>query len=112
MPEYPATAAARAKVARTIVTIAPGATPSDVPAVDLKTCHISKNKGEEIEWKLKGPGHFSVLFKGPSPFVSDQFSCGNPGSGSIIANAGSTPFKYEVSVNGGPVLDPDVIVDQ
>ena len=57
-------------------------------------------------------GRFRIEFVGPSPFAESVFSETGPDSGTPIVASGTTEYKYCVSVNGGPVLDPDVIVDQ
>jgi len=95
-----------------LIVITPGATAHDRPNVDCPSCRLSKGRQERIVWKLSRPGTFTVTFTGGSPFAKSEFTETNPDSGLAMVQPGPTPFKYSVTVDGGPVLDPDVIVDQ
>jgi len=101
---------------RTVITITPGATANDKPTVNYQDCHVSSQHGDEIEWRLSGPGTFSVEFPpGPvnSPFEpKHQFNVANPASGPPTVPHRTRPYKYTVNVPGNLPLDPDVIVDQ
>jgi hypothetical protein len=86
-----------------------------VPTVDQHPCRISNKNNGQIVWQVKAnpPLPFRVIFTGPmgSPFAKHEFSDIDPVSGPLIVSDSKTPYKYVVSVNGGPALDPDVIVD-
>ena len=91
------------------VTIIP--VPGGPPKVLPRERHVL-DTSEEIVWTLGGPANsFRVVFKGQSPFSSKVFDNVNSHSGAPIVKPGATHYKYEVSVDGGPVLDPDVIID-
>lgn len=100
------------RIGTKLIVITPGATSHDKPSVDHRRCHLSKEKQETIVWKLNRPGTFKVTFTDGSPFAKSEFTETNPDSGVAMVQPGPTPFKYSVTVDGGPVLDPDVIVDQ
>ncbi len=93
------------------VTITPGS-PGAPPTVDSDEHHVSKKRQEQIGWQLNKPGkHFRIVFNGQTPFAKSEFGDADPFSSPALVGHGSEPYKYDVIVDDGPPLDPNVIVD-
>lgn len=115
MGDTPGTAQAPVPEPQTVrVSITPGAKQNDPPTVDMDKCHLSKKNQDQVCWQLS-KGHeshdFEVVFRGMSPFQGSTFTKENPCSGPAQVPGDGTPHKYDVSVDGGPPLDPQVIID-
>ncbi len=75
-------------------------------ADDLYVC-----PGDTVAWILQGRG-FTINFPGATPFNVNSH---RPAAGRVTAVVRSdvargASFKYEISVDGGGVLDPRIIV--
>jgi hypothetical protein len=80
----------------------------------MPRCNLSRLNRDQVCWKLSG-GHesqgFEVVFRGRTPFQGSTFTKENPCSGGAVVPGDGTAYKYDVSVDGGPPLDPEVIIN-
>jgi hypothetical protein len=77
------------------------------PADDLYVC-----PGDTVAWILQGPG-FTIDFPADSPFNANQFRPVAAGRVAAVVRddvAAGEAFKYDISVDGGGVLDPRIII--
>lgn len=77
------------------------------PTVDQPTVHVSKGKGDRVEW-WSTSHDWAVVFDGTTPFDRHYYSPCNPGNSHIVGSEAS--YKYTVYVDGQSV-DPIIIVD-
>lgn len=86
-----------------------GVTLGNAPADDLYVC-----PGDTVAWILQGPG-FTIDFPFDTPFNASQFRPVAAGRVTAVVRsdvvAGDT-FKYNISIDGGGVLDPRIIVQE
>ncbi len=85
-----------------------GVSLGNAPADDLYVC-----PGDTVAWILQGRG-FAISFLDGTPFGGTEHRAG-PGAGRVSAVvrldvARGAAFKYEISIDGGGVLDPRIIV--
>lgn len=90
------------------VTIDPGDIPGGNPIVTPKS--VSVGPSDEVEWICKKACSFTVVFseKTRKPFKDRAFDKGKPKSGKPTGKPGL--YKYSVFVDGGGMIDPDVII--
>lgn len=77
------------------------------PADDLYVC-----PGDTVAWILQGPG-FTIDFPGDTPFNANQFRPVAAGRVAAVVRddvASGEAFKYDISIDGGGLLDPRIIV--
>ena len=77
------------------------------PADDLYVC-----PGDTVAWILQGPG-YTIDFPDDTPFNASQFRPVEAGRVAAVVRsdaARGAAFKYDISIDGGGVLDPRIIV--
>jgi plastocyanin len=78
------------------------------PAVDLYVC-----PGDTVAWILQGLG-FTIDFPGATPFNANSHRPVSAGRVTAVVRSDAPPgaFKYDISIDGGGVLDPRIIVQE
>ena len=98
-----------------LVTITPSSMPGGQPSVDKPEVFIYKTSNpKRVKWACTDPtAKFEVEFKSEWPFYENKYDDRYPESTDIRRGCQEkVPFKYQVTVNGGTPLDPNVIVEQ
>ncbi len=86
-----------------------GVTLGNEPADDLYVC-----PGDTVAWILQGQG-FTIDFSDGTPFDSSQLRPVAAGRVDAVVRsdvARGTEFKYDISIDGGGVLDPKIIIQR
>lgn len=84
-----------------------GVVRGNTPADDLYVC-----PGDTVAWILQGLG-FTINFPGATPFNANSHRPVTAGRVTAVVRSDVTrgaSFKYDISIDGGGVLDPRVIV--
>jgi hypothetical protein len=84
-----------------------GVTRGDEPADDLYVC-----PGDTVAWILQGLG-FTINFPGATPFNANSHRPVTAGRVTAVVRSDVSPgesFKYDISIDGGGVLDPRIII--
>ena len=92
-------------------------TPGNPPMVnpDPVRLHVknSRDNPKKIKWECKDPkAKFKVEFASATPFSRSNYHDEYPESNEPHDGCAGNTYKYSVSVNGGPPLDPEVIIER
>jgi plastocyanin len=86
-----------------------GVTLGNEPADDLYVC-----PGDTVAWILQGLG-FTINFPGATPFNANSHRPVDAGRVTAVVRSDVAPgesFKYDISIDGGGVLDPRIIIQE
>lgn len=65
-------------------------------------------ENDTFTWNAKGH-KFTVVFKAGSPFTSSSFSDQNPTATTLPQYGALTVYKYSITVDSNPEIDPQVV---
>ncbi len=68
--------------------------------------------GDEVEWQLVGSGkQFWVEFIDGAPFSGgEKKNSNNNGKISVVIGGAAQPYKYDIGIVDGEILDPRIII--
>jgi hypothetical protein len=68
--------------------------------------------GDEVEWQLVGSGkQFWVEFIDGAPFSGgEKKNSNNNGKISVVIGGEAQPYKYDIGIVDGEILDPRIII--
>ena len=76
-------------------------------AIDFYVCN-----GDEVEWQVVGSDkQFWVDFIDGAPFSGDaKKNSNNNGKISVVIGGAAQPYKYDIGIVDGEVMDPQIII--
>jgi len=79
------------------------------PGNGVKKQAVYVCEGDAFTWNVPSGHHFAVVFNAGSPFTASSFSDQNPTATAQPQYGALTVYKYSITVNSNPPVDPQVV---